>query len=136
MRWQQLREELAGTTFMHIDSPGKVLDIDVALAHAGGDREFLSELASMFVQDYPRWVDEAGEAILEKNHVVLERAAHTLKGRLAFFGIAKLRDQLAELEKMGREQDLSQALPALIYIKAEMEAILPEFKPLIREQGQ
>ncbi len=89
----------------------------------------------MFVQDYPRLIEEAGEAILQKNHAVLERTAHTLKGRLAFFGITRLRDQLAELERMGREQDLGQAFPMMIGIKTEMESILLEFQPLIREQG-
>jgi two-component system sensor histidine kinase/response regulator len=120
---------------MDTDKPGRALDVNVALAHVGDDRELLSELASMFVQDYPRLIEEAGDAILQKDHAVLERAAHTLKGRLAFFGIAKLRDQLAELEKMGREQDLSQALPMLVTIQTDMHSILPEFESLIGEQG-
>jgi two-component system, sensor histidine kinase and response regulator len=120
---------------MEIDKPGRALDIDLALSHVGDDRELLSELASMFVQDYPRLIEEAGDAILQQDHAVLERAAHTLKGRLAFFGIAKLRDQLAELETMGREQDLGQALPMLVAIKTEMQSILPEFDSLIGEQG-
>jgi two-component system, sensor histidine kinase and response regulator len=120
---------------MHTDKPERALDVDVALTHVGGDTELLSELASMFVQDYPRLIEEAGEAILKRDHAVLERSAHTLRGRLAFFGVSRLRDRLAELEKMGREQDLGQALPTLVDIKAEMNSILLEFEPLILEKG-
>ena len=110
------------------------MDVEVALAHVGDDRELLSELAAMFVQDYPRLIDEASEAILQQDHAVLERAAHTLKGRLAFFGVAELKNRLAELERMGREQDLSQASEALIEIKDKMNSVLLEFEPLIQAQ--
>ena len=115
---------------------GNALDINVALAHVDGDAEFLSELAAMFVQDYPRLIEESREGILQSDCAVVERAAHTLKGRLAFFGIASLREKLLSLESMGRENDLSRAPQLLADIEAAMKSILLEFEALMREPGQ
>jgi two-component system sensor histidine kinase/response regulator len=119
---------------MYMDRSGNGLNIDVALEHVDGDRELLSELASVFVQDCPRLMKEADEAILQRDFSLLERAAHTLKGRLAFFGISKLRDRLAELEMMSQEQNLGQAAPMVLEIKTEMKSVLPEIELLIRTQ--
>lgn len=121
---------------MQADESGRALDIDVALAYVDGDAQLLSELAAMFVQDYPRLIKESHEGIIQADCAVLERAAHTLKGRLAFFGITRLRDKLLSLESMGREHDLSRAPQLLADIEVAMESILQEFEPLMREQGQ
>ncbi len=118
---------------MESDRSGRVLNLDVALAHVDNDLQLLSELAAMFVQDYPRLIEEARNSILQNEPSIVERAAHTLKGRLAFFGIARLRDQLAGLEMMGRDHDLSRAGAELDKIEAEMQSVLMEFEALIRE---
>jgi two-component system, sensor histidine kinase and response regulator len=118
---------------MDTDGTEKALNLDVALAHVDGDPELLSELAVMFIQDYPRLIEEAGDSILHDNPSGLERAAHTLKGRLAFFGIRKLHTRILDLEIMGRDGDLSRARPALDAIEIDMKFILAEFESLIRE---
>lgn len=113
---------------------GRVLDVEVARAHVDDDLQLLSELASMFVQDYSRLIGDARNAILKNDYSELERAAHTLKGRLAFFGIKLLHQELLDLETMGRTNDLSRADQALTEIDNRMQSILPEFEPLIMEQ--
>ncbi len=118
---------------MESDRSGPALSLDLALAHVDGDSQLLSELAAMFVQDYPRLLEEARKSILQNESSGLERAAHTLKGRLAFFGITKLRDRIARLEEMGRDCDLSKAAQALDEIETGMKHILTEFEMLIRE---
>jgi HPt (histidine-containing phosphotransfer) domain-containing protein len=118
---------------MDSEKPGPILDLEVALAHVDGDRELLAELCTMFIQDYPRLIGEARDAILQNDSSTLERVAHTLKGRLAFFGIQKARNQLMELEAMGRNKDLHPARQALVDIESEMKSILSEFEPLCRE---
>jgi HPt (histidine-containing phosphotransfer) domain-containing protein len=120
---------------MDSEKPVRALDKSIALAHVDGDSQLLCELASMFVQDYPRLIQEASSALLQGNHSTLERAAHTLKGRLAFFGVLKLREEVSGLEAMGRENDLTRARKALDEIENGMESILPEFESLIRALG-
>lgn len=109
----------------------KVLDLNMALTHVDGDSHLLSELAQIFVQDYPRLMEEARDSLLKSDCPGFERAVHTLKGRLAFFGITKLRDQLLSLERMGRDRDLTRAGEAFAEIESEMDHILAEFKSLI-----
>jgi HPt (histidine-containing phosphotransfer) domain-containing protein len=120
---------------MELKKTGRALDLDVALAHADGDRQLLAELSAMFLQDYPRLLDEARDSILQKDHSGLERAAHTLKGRLAFFGICRAHEQVLELEMMGRHRDLTRARQALAEVETEMEGILAELEALAREQS-
>jgi HPt (histidine-containing phosphotransfer) domain-containing protein len=119
---------------MHTNKSERALDIDVALAHVGGDQQLLAELATVFLQDYPRLCNEARQAIQQGDHSSLERAAHTLKGRLAFFGINKGREQVAALELMGRGNDLSGAVQALADVEREMKSILLEFESLTGDQ--
>ncbi len=121
---------------MSSDKSGRALDLNVALAHVDGDWQFLAELSAMFLQDYPRLMEEARDSIQQKDPASLERAAHTLKGRLAFFGIHKLRERILELEMIGRNKDMALAAQTLADVEAEMASILPEFESLIREHGK
>jgi HPt (histidine-containing phosphotransfer) domain-containing protein len=116
-------------------SVDKKLDLDVALSHVDGDMQLLAELAALFLQDYPRLMEEIRSSILTADSALLERAAHTMKGRLAFFGIQRAREQALGLELLGRAQNLTSAGSALAEIEVELESILPEFEALSREQS-
>jgi HPt (histidine-containing phosphotransfer) domain-containing protein len=116
------------------ENTGRALDLDVALAHVDGDRQLLAELAALFVRDYPRLRDEARESIGKEDHSGLERAAHTLKGRLAFFGIQTGREQTIALEMMGRTGDLSRAAQVLASVESALESLLPELESLFKGQ--
>jgi HPt (histidine-containing phosphotransfer) domain-containing protein len=119
---------------MHSDKTGRILDLDVVLARVDNDRRLLAELATIFLQDYPRLRNEIQQSLLQDDHSSLERAAHTLKGRLAFFGIHTAIEQAGALEKMGRTNDLSCARQTVAEIDAEMKSILLELESLTREQ--
>jgi HPt (histidine-containing phosphotransfer) domain-containing protein len=112
------------------------IDWEIALGHVDGDWGLLAELAALFSQDCPRLLLEARESIQRRDHSGLERAAHTLKGRLAFFGINDLRDQALQLEMMGRAQVSEEAAESLKAIQAEIDRILPEFDSLGSRRGQ
>ena len=118
---------------MNTKKTGRVMDLDVALARVDGDRQLLAELSTMFRQGYPRLLNEARNAILQNDHAGLERAAHTLQGRLAFFGIHELHERVLRLEMMARMNDLTHAGQLLTEVETEMESILPEFESLSRE---
>jgi HPt (histidine-containing phosphotransfer) domain-containing protein len=111
------------------------MDLGIALSHVDGDMQLLAELAELFLQDYPRLLEEIRESIPKADFSVLERGAHTLKGRLAFFGIRRIRDLASNLEDMGRTGDQSHSMQALKTIEIEMEKILPEFDALAREKS-
>jgi two-component system, sensor histidine kinase and response regulator len=112
------------------------IDWTVAMSHVDDDMQLLAELAAMFVQDCPRLLRESRESIGQNDHSGLERAAHTLKGRLAFFGINDLRDKALRLEMMGRMQIAGEGVELLAEIETDIESITPEFIALSREQGK
>ena len=118
------------------EKPKKAMDLEIALAYVGGDLEFLSEMAMIFLQDYSRLMDEVRDSILQNNCSVLERAAHTMKGRLAFFGINRVRDKMLELEIMGREQDLTRANEVLAEAEIGMKAALSELELIVRKKSE
>jgi HPt (histidine-containing phosphotransfer) domain-containing protein len=129
LRQQSEAGEMAGS------SVEKKLNLDIALSHVDGDMQLLAELAALFLQDFPRLMEEIRSSISTADASCLERAAHTLKGRLAFFGIQKAREEALELEMLGRTRALAHAAQFLAKIEAEMEGILPEFEALAREQN-
>ena len=118
------------------EKTNKALDLDAALAHVNGDLQLLTELSAMFLQDCPHLLDEAKKSIRKSDYESLERTAHTLGGRLAFFALHRARERALELEMTGRKKDSSHALEAFAAIEDEMESILPEFASFIREQSE
>jgi HPt (histidine-containing phosphotransfer) domain-containing protein len=118
-----------------LEKSGKDLDLEIALSHVDGDQQLLAELAALFLKDYPRLLEEMRDSIVKADFAGLERGAHTLKGRLAFFGIQRVRDMALGLEMMGRGHDLARATQSLAAIEDAMKGILPEFEVLTREQG-
>jgi two-component system, sensor histidine kinase and response regulator len=110
------------------------IDLTAALAHVDGDLQLLAELAAMFLQDYPRLLNETRDSAEQGDFPRLERAAHTLKGRLAFFGVEKAKSQAQRLETMGREQDIAGIRQALVDLEFEVADSLAEFAMLAKEQ--
>lgn len=106
------------------------------MAHVDGDQDLLVELAAMFIEDYPRLLMELKTSIAQSDPSTVERIAHTLKGRLAFFGITKGTVQATELEEMGRSCNLAGAPKTLAAMENGLEAVLLEFKLLFQKQGK
>jgi HPt (histidine-containing phosphotransfer) domain-containing protein len=121
---------------MHSEKSGHAINLDLVMAHVDGDWELLGELSVMFIEDYPRLLEELKSSITQNDSSTVERIAHTLKGRLAFFGMTNGITQATELEDMGHANDLAGAWKALAEMEAALEVILPEFQLLSREQGK
>ncbi len=119
---------------MPSDGKGESLDLDVALSHVDGDRELLRELSGIFIEDYPRMLEEMQNSVLGRDHATLERLAHTLKGRLAYFGAAEARGSAADLETMGRERDLAGAWKSLEELDSAMAGVLRELESFCRDR--
>jgi HPt (histidine-containing phosphotransfer) domain-containing protein len=102
----------------------------LALEHVDGDDELLADLAAIFLEDCPRLIRELYECIGEGDNVSVERVAHTLKGRLAFFGMEKERGRSLQLEDMGKQCELSGAPMLLAELEDELKHAIPEFQEL------
>src|ERR1044071_1881420 len=98
----------------------QLLDRAMALSRVGGDLDLLKEIAVLFLDEYPRELDEIREALSSGDAKTLERTAHGLKGAVANFGARAAVDAAFLLEQSGRAQKLEQAP----HVLAELERAL------------
>ena len=84
-----------------------LLNEAVALDRVGGDASLLQEVAQLFLEDYPNSLSAIETAIQSGDSKALERAAHTLKGAVANFGVDPVVQSALALEMSGRLGDLS-----------------------------
>jgi two-component system sensor histidine kinase/response regulator len=91
----------------------QVLDRATALARVGGDVDLLKEIAALFLDEYPRELQNIRQALATGDAQTLERSAHGLKGSVANFGASAAVDAAFQLEQFGRAHKLDQAPPAL-----------------------
>jgi two-component system sensor histidine kinase/response regulator len=110
-----------------------VLDREALLDRVGGDREFLQEIASLFIQDCPRLLGGIKAAVSREDAQGLEHAAHTLKGSVANFGAEAARQAAFRLEALARSGDLTPAAEALSALERELGRFTEALAGLSRE---
>jgi two-component system sensor histidine kinase/response regulator len=109
------------------------MNISAALSRVDGDSPLLAELAAIFLQEYPILLCQVRDSILQRDHVGLERGAHTLKGRLDFFAIEEVQILALRLEMTAKDHDWSGARKTLKIIETGMVHVLQEFELLSRD---
>jgi len=111
---------------MDAQAPENVLDLQLALARVGGDKELLREIAVLFIEDCPRALAEIQEAITARDAAKLENAAHALKGSVANFGARDAVESAFRLEQMGRAKEMSEAEGVLHELETALSAVCAE----------
>jgi len=86
---------------------GKVPPVN--LSWSGGDMELYRQLAEIFVQTCPSFVERIGDAIHRKDFRELQIAAHTLRGAAGTLGIEEVMGVAEELETVGARGDADEA---------------------------
>jgi two-component system, sensor histidine kinase and response regulator len=111
--------------------PGEGLDCDAALARVGGDADLLKEIARIFLDDCPRAMAEMRDASARGDCVLLERAAHGLKGAASNFGASNVVAAALNLEKMGRSGTVEGFAPAYRELDTALSKLHDELESLI-----
>jgi HPt (histidine-containing phosphotransfer) domain-containing protein len=102
-----------------------VFDLTEALQRVEGDCELLSEMAEIFLEEYPGMFVAVQQALSDQDATALRHAAHTLKGSVGNFAARLTFEAAFVLEKMGRMGDLSDASAALITLEQELARLTP-----------
>ncbi len=102
-----------------------MLNLDEALNRVDGDRELLSEMAGVFLDEYPLLLVTMQDALSHGNAQTLTYAVHTLKGSVANFAASSVFEAALKLEKIGRQGNLTQAKTALAELEAELARLAP-----------
>jgi len=106
------------------------IDRAAALAHCGGSREVLQDIARLFLDRCPGLVAEIQQAAAAKDSEALARAAHTLKGSVSNLWAAGTFEAAKALEEMGRNQQLSGVSRACHTLDEELRRLTPELAEL------
>ncbi len=108
----------------------QVLDRATALARVGGDLDLLKEIAALFLDEYPRELDEIRSALAASDADTLERSAHGLKGSVANFGAAAAVDAAFQLEQIGKAGKLDQVPPPLAALERALALLHAELSSI------
>ena len=95
-----------------------------------GDAEILKEVVEDFIKSLPELVKSVEEAAKGQDAKALEVSAHTLKGASSNFLAKDVVAIAAELEKMGRDNDLDHALELLGPLKENISILESDLKNL------
>ncbi|MEW5814116.1 MAG: Hpt domain-containing protein [Spirochaetota bacterium] len=88
---------------------GPLLDMEGALSHVQGDREFLKEILKIFLDEIPGRLDEFRTALNEKNLQKVASAAHALKGVALTIGAVSCNKLSAAIEISARNDRFEEA---------------------------
>jgi len=88
-----------------------------------GDRKLLKEIVETFLQESPAMLREIRDSIREQDHDGLQRAAHTLKGSMRYFGADAAFAQAYQLECMGREVRFDGADETFQQLESDLKTI-------------
>jgi two-component system sensor histidine kinase/response regulator len=109
------------------------IDRQVALSRVGGDAELLKEIAQLFIDDYPRALEDIRQAADRGDAKSLERSAHGLKGSVANFGAPSAVEAARKLESMGHAEQLAKVeeVQQVIHtLELALAALRPELESL------
>ena len=111
--------------------PATQLDKELALSRAGGDESLLRELAALFLDDYPRTLEQLRKGIAGGIARTIEHHAHSLKGSVSNFGAKQVFDAALAIETKARQGALEDAPELLKQLEAALNSLRPELARLI-----
>lgn len=94
------------------------------------DNEFMVEIIDMFLHICPEYMKNIRQSIAQKDPETLQKAAHTLKGSLRTFFALKTQDLAFELEKAGKERNLTNTESLFNELEKEIRLLIEEMNSL------
>ena len=102
------------------------LDWSGALESAGGSLELLREVVEAVLTEVPRFRREIEQAIEREDALLLQRAAHSLKGSLSFLGAQALVTEAQRIEMLGKSGSTELSADEVARLEKELDDVLAE----------
>ena len=103
------------------------------LARVDNDLELLSELVSIFKEEFPRYFKSLEEAVSWKNIGEVASVSHTLKGMLSNLAVAGGAASAGRLEQLARRGDIASLHEAFLAFERDVEGLLAEMESYVAE---
>jgi two-component system sensor histidine kinase/response regulator len=110
-----------------------IFDLAKAMENVDGDRELLSELMVIFLDECPQQLSLLREAFGRQDVQGVRRAAHTLKGMVGNFAAHQARDAALAVEAFAKERDLVSAAEGMNTLEDALNRLLIAFRKTLEE---
>ena len=107
----------------HVDDTAMNWTPDRMLSRLDGDTELATQLAAIFIDEYPRMLERLRGAVATGTADDVRRAAHALKGSVSNFVDGGPTATAFELETMGRNGQLDGTAAVLDRLEQEIVAL-------------
>jgi len=107
----------------HVDDTAMNWTPDRMLSRLDGDMELATQLAAIFIDEYPRMLERLRGAVAAGSADDVRRAAHALKGSVSNFVDGGPTATAFELETMGRNGQLEGMAAVLDRLEQEIVAL-------------
>ena len=105
-----------------------IVNWDEALSIVAGKQDLLLELVEIFLNEGPRLVGVAQQALADHDGGALQIAAHTLKGNARYFGAQPAAEAAFAVERCAAQGELDTAAPLLARLASRIDQLLPELR--------
>jgi CheY-like chemotaxis protein len=110
------------------------VDNTLLLKAFDGDWNFLKEVVEVFLDDYPRLLDNLRRSFNEGDCDTFMRSAHSLKGMLKNFKAENAAEVAFNLEKKGKEADLNGVQADIESLAAQIAEVDNTLRNMIKQQ--
>ena len=110
-----------------------VIDTEALIENSLGDMEVLREVVGLFLEDYPQSLSALRQAISTSDSKSVNEAAHKLKGSLGGIQAGAAWHVASRLERMGREEDMTEAGAAMEKLEQEIKRLHLALDGLLRD---
>ena len=97
-----------------------IVNFSEALAQIEGNRELLVEIVQLFLEQYPKLLEETRQALCRSDWQSLSNAAHTLASSAGQLGAQRAFSAAKKLEQIANQENLSSVPEALAGLENEL----------------
>ncbi|MBC7822001.1 MAG: response regulator, partial [Planctomycetaceae bacterium] len=118
-------------TAMNGQKPNGLVNWELSLAVAGGDRKLLRDVVEACLEDWPRWMQDFERGLAQQEAAVFRRAAHSVRGACRTFGLEPLVKPAQELETLAVAGNLTAAEQLLESVRPVLQACQTELQEFL-----
>jgi CheY-like chemotaxis protein/HPt (histidine-containing phosphotransfer) domain-containing protein len=112
-----------------------MVDNTLLLEAFDGDWNFFREVVEIFLDDYPRLLDDLRKSFKERDCDMFMRSAHSLKGILKNFRAEIAAEVAFDLEKKGKKADLNGVQADIESLAAQIAEVDKALRNMIEQQS-
>ena len=110
-----------------------MLDRDTALGRVGGDMDLLREIGALFLHECAPAITDLRKAVAARDAHAIELKAHSLKGSVSTFGTGPAFQAAQDLERLGRNRDLTQVESNLQSFESSLARLCAELQAFLSD---